>query len=624
MTQQPWLHNLQIAVDGPATVLANDDGSIEADATGWYVDDRRLLRGLVLTLDQQRPTAIAGSSTGTTSRFWGAARHLGDRGPDPTVEVHQCLITRGHQLVVEVTVTSRAQGDVDTRLCLDLAADGTDLAAVKGGAVRAEPPRVQVEDVIWWSDDRHWTTVRPQPPAAMSEHVPTGSVRLTWPLHIAQGHPATITVVLEAARTSASAFDADAGSPDCDWTDLPVDGDDEWRTLVHTNLTDLQHLLMRDPQAHEDVFVAAGTPWYLTLFGRDSLWAARMMLPYSRRLTEGTLRALARRQATTTDPATAAEPGKIPHEVRRTTYAEGDLQLPSVYYGTVDATPLWIVLLHEAWQAGMPLRTVRELAPNLQAALGWMRSAVQQSPDGLLRYLDADGHGLSNQGWKDSGDSMRHADGSVARAPIALVEAQAYAVQAARGAAELLEALGETGPVDWLSWAEALADRVRAHFWVGDDPYDRYLAMALDAHGTPVDGVGSNMGHALATGLLTEQEEALVAERLMRPDMLRLLGIATLSSDNPAYNPTGYHTGSVWTHDSAIILRGLALAGFAKEAERVHEALVRLSTRSGHRFPELIAGEPVGSHPVPYPASCRPQAWAAASAAVLLHHRRCN
>ncbi len=624
MTRQPWLHDLQIAVDGPATVLTQGDGGIGQGATGWYVDDRRLLRGLELTLDGHRPTSIATSSTGATARFWGAARHLGDRGADPTVEVHQTLTLRGHQLLLEITVTSRAERDVDTRLCLDLAADGTDLSAVKMGAAdssTAEPPLIEVDTVVGWADARHRTRVHLAPAASISEQTHRGSVRLTWPLRIAQGRHTSITLRLEATRTSSTAFDADTGSAECDWADLRLDGDDEWHTLVQTNLTDLQHLLQRDPMAPNDVFVAAGTPWYLTLFGRDAIWAARMMLPYSNRLAEGTLKALARRQATTTDPSTAAEPGKILHEVRRTTYREGDLELPSVYYGTVDATPLWVALLHEAWRAGLPERSVRELLPHLHAALAWLQEAVAQSPDGLLRYLDSFGRGLSNQGWKDSGDSMRHADGSIATAPIALVEAQAYAVQAANGAAQLLEALGETATTDWRQWAADLADRVRERFWVSDGNGDRYLAMALDADGAPVDGVGSNMGHALGTGLLTAQEEALVAERLMRPDMLRQFGIATLSCDNPAYNPTGYHTGSVWTHDSAIILRGLALAGFSKEADQVSEALVRLSTRSQHRFPELIGGDTVGSQPVPYPASCRPQAWAAASAAVLLHHR---
>lgn len=620
MSRQPWLHDLQIAVDGPATVLSARDGSIGGGATGWYVDDRRLLKGLILTLDAQQPIPVAASAVGGSSRFWGAARHLGNAGPDPTVEVHQHFSVCGHELTFEVTIISRAQSRVSTELCLDLIADATDLAPIKGGDDPCPSVDVTLERNIGWANDRHSTTVRCQPTAATINDNGHAGVRLTWPLRIDHGQHATITLRLHATRTNASAFDADAGSAACDWLNMPITGDDEWQTLIRTNLTDLQHLLQRDPEASQDIFVAAGTPWYLTLFGRDAIWAARMMLPYSSRLAEGTLRALARRQATTADPRSAAEPGKILHEVRRTSYTEDNLVLPTIYYGTVDATPLWVVLLHEAWTAGMPLTTVREFLPHLQAALDWMSTTVDQSPDGMLRYLDADGKGLSNQGWKDSGDSMRHADGSIATAPIALIEAQAYAVQAANGAAELLEALGEPAARDWREWANQLSQRVRTRFWV-EDGAGRYLAMALDAKSRPVDGVGSNMGHALATGLLTEPEEAQVAQRLMRADMLREFGIATLSSDNPAYNPTGYHTGSVWIHDSAIILRGLALAGFTTEADRVHEALVRLSTRNHHRLPELIAGEPVGTQPVPYPASCRPQAWAAASAAVLLAHR---
>ncbi|TLP71962.1 amylo-alpha-1,6-glucosidase [Nesterenkonia sphaerica] len=429
----------------------------------------------------------------------------------------------------------------------------------------------------------------------------------------------TIRLRCEATRTSRSAHDADAGAAACDWDDLELTGDDAWNDLVRTNLSDLKHLLQRDPEAPEDIYAAAGTPWYLTLFGRDSVWVARMMLPHSLRLARGTLRTLARRQASTTDPATAAEPGKILHEVRRETYSQDELQLPAVYYGSVDATPLWIVLLHESWRAGLGLSEVKEMLPNLLAALQWQATAVETSPDGFLRYVDESGHGLSNQGWKDSGDSMRRADGSIAPVPIALVEAQAYAVQAALGAAELLDALGEPGGQGWREWAQALAQRVREKFWV-ERAGERYLAMGLDGEGHPIDGVGSNMGHALGTGMLTTEEEDMVVERLMRPDMLRRFGIGTLSAENPAYNPTGYHSGSVWVHDTAIILRGLAQGGYMAEADEVFDALVRLSARSQHRFPELIAGEPVGEEPVPYPAACRPQAWSAASAAVLLQH----
>ena len=204
---------------------------------------------------------------------------------------------------------------------------------------------------------------------------------------------------------------------------------------MERSLADLAGLLLADPDAPADVFAAAGSPWFLTLFGRDSLWTARMTLPFGTDLARGTLHTLARRQGTSTEPSTGEEPGKILHEVRRSTYADpsSHLHLPPVYFGTVDATPLWVCLLHDAWRWGLPDADIVALAPHLDRALAWQAASVERSPDGLLRYVDESGHGLANQGWKDSGDSMRRRDGSIAPAPIALVETQAYAVQAARG-----------------------------------------------------------------------------------------------------------------------------------------------------------------------------------------------
>jgi glycogen debranching enzyme len=619
-TQQPWLHDLEIAVNGPCTVLCDRAGSMGEGATGWIADDRRILRTLKVSLDGTDPVPVAASSSGATSRFWGAARHLGDSGADPTVEVHQRVHLGSHELEVEITVSSRASQTVSTQLQAEVGADGIDLSEVKTGHLSSAAPEVTIDDdAVGWSDQRHRTTLTPAPaPAAVEQRDPSG-VRLSWPLQLASAESLSVRLRFETTRTSRSAHDADSGVMECDWGDVEVSGDDAWTDLVHTNLADLRQLLQRDPESPADIYAAAGTPWYLTLFGRDSIWAARMMLPYSPRLAHGTLRTLARRQATSADAETAAQPGKILHEVRRETYTQGDMRLPATYYGSVDATPLWVVLLHEAWRAGLALSEVRDLLPNFRAALEWQATAVDVASDGFLRYMDESGHGLSNQGWKDSGDAMRKADGSIASAPIALVEAQAYAVQAAHGGAELLDALDEPGADQWRDWGQRLAQRVREQFWVEREGH-RYLAMGLDADGHPIDGVGSNMGHALGTGLLTKDEESVVVERIMRPDMLRRFGIGTLSAENPAYNPTGYHTGSVWVHDTAIILRGLAQAGYLHEADQVFDALLRLSARSQHRFPELIAGEPVGAEPVPYPASCRPQAWSAASAAVLMQH----
>lgn len=644
MYLQPWLHDLQIAVDGPATALAAGDGAIGAPGTGWFVDDRRLVSLLDLQLDGRAVTPVACDTVGNVSRFWGVARHLGDPTPDPTVLVTRERTVRGKALTETITVASRATAPVRATLRLCVGGDGAELAAVKGGRADDLPllplattraPECDEDDggaaasdaagpvVAAWADARHRTVVRVEPapaataPEALAADGTATGICLGWPLDLDPHERVTVTVTATAHRVTATSFDSRAGSALADFADAGVAGDEEWDRLLRTNLADLRHLLQTDPEGEGDVFAAAGSPWYLTLFGRDSLWAARFLLPFSPALARGTLRTLARRQARAADPETAAEPGKILHEVRREVFEGTDMSLPPVYYGTVDATPLWICLLVDAWRWGLAEADVRELLPTLRAALGWLADTCTASPDGLLRYLDTSGHGLTNQGWKDSGDSMRRADGSIAEAPIALVEAQGYAVEAALGAAELLDALGEDGGARWRAFAEGLAGRIRDRFWVGRGK-DAYLAMALDGAGRPVDGVGSNMGHLLGTGALTAKEEKRVVARLMRPDMLRRFGIATLSAENPAYNPIGYHTGSVWTHDTAVIARSMQAAGFGEEAREVVRALRRLSAAMDHRFPELISGDPVGTRPVPYPASCRPQAWAAASAAVMV------
>jgi glycogen debranching enzyme len=442
---------------------------------------------------------------------------------------------------------------------------------------------------------------------------------LRWPTTIEPADAVTAVVTWTFHRRQATNFDADAGSPGVDWDTEQIarsTTDARLGELVRVGLTDLRHLTLRDPLAPDDIIAAAGSPWYLTMFGRDAIWTARLMARHSHALVGGTLRSLGRRQADVADVETASEPGKILHELRRTSATSEHLGLPSLYYGTVDATPLWITLLCDGWRSGLPEGEVIELLPNLDAALAWMKHATDASPDGLLRYADLSGHGLANQGWKDSADAMRRADGTIATSPIALIEAQAYAVEAALAADELGAALGREAS-DWRHWADDLAQRVRDRFWVGDGD-DAYLAMGLDGEGRPVDGVGSNMGHTLGTGLLSPDESARVVARLLRPDMLRDFGIGTLSSENPAYNPIGYHTGSIWAHDTAIIAIGMARAGFPDDAATVAERLLRLGAGCGYRMPELCGGEALGRRPVPYPAACRPQAWAAA-AAVAVH-----
>jgi len=385
--------------------------------------------------------------------------------------------------------------------------------------------------------------------------------------------------------------------------------------LVARGLADLEGLLLVDPLAPKDHFVGAGSPWYLTLFGRDSLWTARFLLPLGTELAASTLRTLARRQGTITDSERSEEPGKILHEVRRADLA-GDLELPPVYFGSVDATPLWICLLADAWRWGLPAVQVTELLPHLERALAWMRDHAGTDGGGFLEYRPPSTHaqGLSNQGWKDSYDSVQWLDGRLAQSPIALCEVQGYAYEAAVKAADLLDAFEREGGDEWRAWAERLRLRFRNAFWVGTGA-DRYPAIALDRDKGRVDTVSSNIGHLLSSGMLDEEECGLIAHRLAQSDMNSGSGLRTMTAKSPRYNPLSYHAGSVWPHDTAITILGLAAAGHDETAASLALGLVHASEQFGFRLPELYSGHPA---PVPYPAACRPQAWAAASAVAIV------
>ncbi|MBO0772211.1 MAG: amylo-alpha-1,6-glucosidase, partial [Actinobacteria bacterium] len=391
--------------------------------------------------------------------------------------------------------------------------------------------------------------------------------------------------------------------------------------LVAQSLADAAALRMATARAPEDVFLAAGAPWYFTLFGRDSIWAARLLLPFGWQLAAGTLRALAAFQGREPDPVTGEAPGKIPHELRASGQppAPGDQGLPPLYYGTIDATPLWVCLLHEAWRWGMPAEQVRALLPALAAALAWMRDYGDADGDCLLEYIDASGRGLANQGWKDSADAVRFADGAIALPPVALCEVQGYAYQAAIAGADLLDAFGEPGAQQWREWAGRLAAAFRGSFWV-ERPAGVYPALALDSAKWPVDSLTSNIAHLLGTGLLSGEEEALVAAQLGAPALSSGFGLRTMAAGSGGYSPLSYHCGSVWSHDTAIAIAGLARSGHPGPAAALADGLLAAASSFGWRLPELYAGEDRTRlpWPVPYPAACRPQAWAAAAAGALV------
>jgi glycogen debranching enzyme len=422
-----------------------------------------------------------------------------------------------------------------------------------------------------------------------------GSLRCSWTATLEPGSSLRVGLAAQAPGEPLFGPGSDRG-----WDPVVESDDPRVGRVVRRSLGDLQGLLMRDG---DDDFLAAGSPWYLTLFGRDSLWAARLLLPVDDGLALPTLRALARRQGTRHDPAIEEEPGKIPHEIRRDELAH---LLPPVYYGSVDATALWVCLLADVAPSADEAE-VRSLLPALRAALAQL--VATSAGSGWLRYVDHTGSGLANQGWKDSPDSVSDSTGRLATPPIALCEVQAYAYEAAVRGQALLGSLGED-PVDGLDeWAASLRARFNESFWVGDS-----LALALDAHDNPADVASSNVGHVLGTGILDADREARLADLLVSDALSSGFGLRTLTSASPRYAPLSYHNGSVWPHDTAIAVRGLLATGHRRAARILTAGLLRAAEAFEDRVPELYAGDSAREVPSPaaYPASCRPQAWSAA------------
>ena len=362
-------------------------------------------------------------------------------------------------------------------------------------------------------------------------------------------------------------------------------------------------------------YEAAGVPWFATLFGRDSAIVGLQMLPFGATIARDTLRLLARFQATADDHFRDAEPGKILHELRVGELARAKLvpQSPA-YYGSVDATFLFLILLAEYLEWCDHSALARELLPNVRAALAWTMERADHDHDGFIDYTGEYESGLVNQGWKDSGNAIVNADGSLARPPIAVAEVQSYAYRAWRGVAKLLRRLGEDAALaDQLERrAEELRVRFEEAFWSND--LGCYV-MALQRGGEPCAVVSSNAGQVLWGGIASPERARLVARRMLEEDMFSGWGIRTLSASARAYNPISYHGGSVWPHDNSLILSGFRAYGCDDEAVRVFSALITAASGlRDYRLPELYCGyarKPDERRPVEYPVANVPQAWSA-------------
>ncbi len=407
------------------------------------------------------------------------------------------------------------------------------------------------------------------------------------------------------------------------WTRrLPVvtSDHDQFRELLQRSTRDLAALRIFDPEYPDRAVVAAGAPWFMTLFGRDSLLTSWMTVLVDPDLALGTLQTLARFQGTRVDPLTEEEPGRILHEMRFGESSSLALGGGRVYYGTADATPLFVMLVGELTRWGSRRDEVDALIPAVDRALVWITDYGDKDGDGYVEYARTSDRGLLNQGWKDSWDSMRFMDGTLATPPIALCEVQGYVYAALIARSHMATESGDYELAESLrTRAQVLKRRFNEEFWV-DQGDTGYFAMGLDRDKNKIDGIGSNMGHCLWTGIVDEEKAAAVARTLTDPGMLSGWGVRTLSESVRGYNPLSYHCGSVWPHDNAICAAGLMRYGFVAEAHQVMFGLVEASPWFGNLLPELFAGTPRGDvgFPVPYPTSCSPQAWAAASPLLFL------
>ena len=395
---------------------------------------------------------------------------------------------------------------------------------------------------------------------------------------------------------------------------------EEYYRFFQQAIDDMAALRLQRDRDDDMIFIpAAGLPWFMAPFGRDSLIVSLQNIMTYPEFARGTLAILGDLQATERDDYRDAEPGKIMHELRCGELAHFKLIPHTPYYGTADATPLWLITLYAAWQSSGDRDLLQQHLPTAEACLDWIDNYGDRDGDGFQEYQTRSPAGYDNMGWKDSGDAVMHADGSKVEGPKALCELQGYVYDAWLRMARIYEALGEQGKADGLrNKASAMFERFNKAFW---DEASGFYAFALDGEKNKVMTVASNPGHCLWSGIVRQERAARVVRRLMAPDMWSGWGIRTLSSDHPSFNPLGYQIGSIWPHDNSIIAVGFKRYGFAVEAAQIARDVSRAASHfQGYQIPELFAGHQRNgaNFPVQYLGANLPQAWAAGSAFALL------
>ncbi|MEA2217908.1 MAG: hypothetical protein QOJ35_534 [Solirubrobacteraceae bacterium] len=620
-------------LEGSTFVVGDRLGDVRADGGrehGFFSHDTRLLSRWVLRVDDA-PLQFLGldQELHFAAQFFLTPRCApGDEAPYSVIR--RRLIDDAW--LEEISVTSHRAAASDVRVALEVDADFADLFEVKDGAVTRRAVSCAVEDerlVFSYARARYGCSV------TVATDAPGATVTchgFAYDLTLAPGErwAATFTITPAgtalAPRASRGGFEhlraAKSARLDRWLAGAPAPPTDDPALLrtYRASLRDLAALRMRPEPDDDATLPAAGLPWFMAPFGRDSLIASLQALPYLPALAATTLRALSRRQATTRDDFHECEPGKILHELRVGELTVLGERPHSPYFGTADATPLFLVLLDEYHRWTHDAALVRALEPHARAALAWIDDSGDADGDGYVEYACRNhATGLVNQCWKDSSNAMQFADGTLARGPIATCEIQGYVYDARRRSARLAREVWGDGALARRLERQAadLRERFRRDFWM---PERGCHALALDGDKRQVDSLTSNIGHLLWSGLLDDDQASATAERLLGAELYSGWGVRTLGSAEGGYNPLGYHTGTVWPHENSMIAAGLARYGHHEAAAVVGSAMFAAAAHFGHRLPEAFAGYPAAMTgvPVAFPTASRPQAWAAGAPLLLL------
>jgi glycogen debranching enzyme len=610
---------------GNTFVVSDDRGDIEAtptDTSGLFAWDTRFLSRWLLTVDGQRLQALSTDDMQYFETRFFLVPETGTVYVDAKLSVIRRRTVTPCGFDEQLTLLNHSDEAVDLNVRMDVACDFADLFDVKNAQEKKGKLYTRLDgDKLVCGYERETyhreTTISSSIPAVVNDH------GLSFFLHIGPHEQWTTDLHLVASIVGPGGRPAtlvrDRTKPDLEhdlekWIRQAPKTECDWRPLSDIyvrSLTDLAALRFSPLTSGGRSLPAAGLPWFMTMFGRDSIFTSLQALPFEPELAATTLRELGARQGTRIDDFRDEDPGRILHEMRYGESAAFEEQPHSPYFGNADATPLFVVLLdeYEKWTGDTAL--VRTLEYEARAALDWIDDYADLQGNGYISYKRRNEEtGLENQCWKDSWDSVSYRDGRLPGYPRATCELQGYAYDAkVRGARLARDVWKDKELADRLEKSAAdLKRRFNRDFWVAEG---KYFALALDADGAQVDALSSNIGHLLWSGIVESGKARAIAGHLMSPELFSGWGVRTLAVSMQRFNPIGYHTGTVWPFDNSFIAWGLRRYGFKREAARIASGILDAATYFEGRLPEAFGGyeRELTRYPVQYPTACSPQAW---------------